>query len=149
VTFASPGAQTPVFARTATKWLEYGELEPDVVTIWTASNDIAHGRPLGDIQRDWTAIVSRARELWPDARIYAMTEPPRGLDAPEEETRLAWNAWLGLVPAGIDRVIDADYALRDPLRPSQLRGDVDADGIHFSARGHSIVAGLVPVPRLD
>ncbi|GLK16284.1 SGNH/GDSL hydrolase family protein [Herbiconiux flava] len=148
VTFASPGAQTPVFAPASAKWQEYGELDPDVVTIWTASNDIAHGRPLADIQRDWSAIVSTVKRLWPDARVYAMTEPPRDLGPAEEQTRLDWNAWLGLVPPGVDRVIDADYALRDPLQPSLLRPDVDADGIHFSARGHSIIAGLVPVPRL-
>ncbi|MGD8193706.1 SGNH/GDSL hydrolase family protein [Herbiconiux sp. P18] len=147
ITFASPGAQTPVFTPTAQKWNEYGDIDPDVVTLWTASNDIAHGRPLGDIQRDWSAILSRVRQLWPEARVYAMTEPPRGLTGGAEQTRLDWNAWLALVPPGVDRVIDADYALRDPASPSRLRADVDADGIHFSARGHSLIAGLVPVPR--
>ncbi|MCS5735450.1 SGNH/GDSL hydrolase family protein [Herbiconiux daphne] len=149
ISFASPGAETPVFARDAAKWREFGDLDPDIVTIWAASNDIAHGRPLADIQRDWGSIVTHVHALWPDAVVYAMTEPPRNLTGAEEETRLAWNAWLSLGPFGVDRVLDADYALRDPLAPSTLRPDVNADGIHFTARGHSLVAGLIPAPRSD
>jgi hypothetical protein len=149
VSFASPGAETTVFANDATKWQEFGELDPDIVTVWAASNDIAHGRALDDIQRDWGSIVTHVHALWPDAVVYAMTEPPRGLTGAAEETRLAWNSWLSLGPFGVDRVLDADYTLRDPLEPSLLRADVDADGIHFSARGHSLVAGLIPAPRRE
>ncbi|WP_382308854.1 SGNH/GDSL hydrolase family protein [Herbiconiux sp. UC225_62] len=149
VSFASPGAETTVFAPGATKWNEFGELDPDIVTIWTASNDIAHGRPLADIERDWGAVVTQVHALWPDATVYALTEPPRNLSGAAEQTRLDWNSWLSLGPYGVDRVLDADYTLRDPLQPSVLRPDVNADGIHFSARGHSLVAGLIPAPRVD
>ncbi|MCS5717353.1 SGNH/GDSL hydrolase family protein [Herbiconiux sp. CPCC 205763] len=148
VSFASPGAETTVFAPGAAKWDEFGELDPDIVTIWAASNDIAHGRPLADIERDWGAVVTQVHTLWPDATVYALTEPPRDLGGAAEKTRLDWNAWLALGPYGVDRVLDADYALRDPLKPSVLRPDVNADGIHFTARGHSIVAGLIPAPRV-
>jgi hypothetical protein len=149
VSFASPGAETTVFAPGAAKWNEFGELDPDVVTIWTASNDIAHGRPLADIERDWGAVVTHVQALWPDATVYALTEPPRNLTGAAEQTRLDWNSWLSLGPYSVDRVLDADYALRDPLQPSVLRPDVNADGIHFTARGHSIVAGLIPAPRVE
>jgi hypothetical protein len=147
VSFASPGAETTVFAPDAAKWDEFGELDPDIVTVWTASNDIAHGRPLADIERDWGAVVTKVHTLWPEATVYALTEPPRNLTGAAEQTRLDWNAWLSLGPYDVDRVLDADYALRDPLHPSVLRDDVNADGIHFSARGHSLVAGLIPAPR--
>jgi len=147
VSFASPGAETTVFAPGNSKWQQFGELQPDIVTVWTASNDIAHGRPLADIQRDWTAVLAGVRARWPEAQVLAMTEPPRHLTGEAEATRLAWNAWLALVPAGVDRVLDADFALRDPAQPSELRPDVDADGTHFSARGHSLIADLVPAPR--
>ncbi len=146
VSFASPGAETTVFAPSAAKWNEFGELDPDIVTVWTASNDIAHGRPLADIQRDWGTVVTKVHALWPDAVVYAFTEPPRGLTGAAEQTRLAWNSWLSLSPHGVDRVLDADYTLRDPLDPSVLRPDVNADGIHFTARGHSLIAGLIPAP---
>ncbi|MFB2598973.1 SGNH/GDSL hydrolase family protein [Herbiconiux sp. P17] len=149
VSFASPGAETTVFAPGAAKWNEFGELDPDIVTIWTASNDIAHGRPLADIERDWGAVVTQVQTLWPDATVYALTEPPRGLTGAAEQTRLDWNSWLSLGPYGVDRVLDADYTLRDPQQPSALRPDVNADGIHFSARGHSLVAGLIPASRVD
>ncbi|SDY74413.1 SGNH/GDSL hydrolase family protein [Herbiconiux ginsengi] len=148
VSFASPGAETTVFGPGAAKWTEFGELDPDIVTIWTASNDIAHGRPLADIERDWGAVVTQVQALWPDATVYALTEPPRDLSGAAERTRLDWNSWLSLGPYGVDRVLDADYTLRDPQQPSVLRPDVNADGIHFTARGHSLIAGLIPAPRL-
>lgn len=151
VTFASPGSQTSLFAAGDELWQEFGspeELDPDIVTVWAASNDIARSRPLRDIQRDWGVLVTRVRTQWPDAVVYAMTEPPRGLAAPEEATRLAWNAWLSTAPFGLDRVIDADYLLRDPLEPSVLRADVNADGIHFTGRGHSVIASQIPAPRV-
>lgn len=147
VSLASPGAEASVFAPAAAKWEAFADVSPDVVTIWTASNDIARGHPLADIQRDWSEVLAGVTARWPSAAVYALTEPPRGLTGAEEQTRLAWNEWLSLVPPGVDRVLDADAVLRDPLAPAELRPDVDADGVHFSARGHALVAGLVPVPE--
>jgi hypothetical protein len=152
VTFASPGAQTSLFADGTELWQEFGpvdELDPDIVTVWAASNDIARGRPIADIKRDWGVLVTRVHDQWPHAVVFAMMEPPRGLAAPQEQTRLAWNTWLSGAPYGIDRVIDADYLLRDARDPSLLRDDVDADGIHFTGRGHSLIASQIPAPRRE
>ncbi|GAA2225799.1 hypothetical protein GCM10009851_07000 [Herbiconiux moechotypicola] len=150
VSLAAPGSLTSLFARGTEVWREYEDatgLSPDVVTIWAASNDIARGRPLADIQRDWGAVVNRVRTLWPEAQVVAMTEPPRRLDAERESVRVAWNAWLATAPYGVDRVIDADGLLRDPLDPSRLRAEVDADGIHFTELGHSLLASQLAAPR--
>ncbi|WP_368497966.1 SGNH/GDSL hydrolase family protein [Herbiconiux sp. A18JL235] len=148
VSLAAPGSLSSLFAGGSELWQQYGDdLEPDIVTVWAASNDIARGRQLADIQNDWGAVVTRVRTLWPDATVYAMTEPPRALSGAEESTRLAWNAWLSTLPYGIDRVVDADFLLRDPQQPDRLRSDVDADGIHFTARGHSLIAAQIPAPR--
>jgi lysophospholipase L1-like esterase len=149
ISLAAPGSQTPLFAQGTEVWREFGapaELEPDLVSVWAASNDIARGRPLADIQRDWGAIVTRVRTLWPEARIMAVTEPPRRLDAERERVRAEWNAWLSTAPYGVDRVIDADGLLRDPVDTSRLRPEVDADGIHFTELGHSLIASQLPSP---
>lgn len=146
VSLAAPGAEASVFAPSAAKWSAFVDVSPDIVTVWTASNDIARGHPLVEIQRDWSEVVAGVVARWPEAAVYALTEPPRGLTGAEEQTRLAWNEWLSLVPPGVDRVLDADAVLRDPGAPSELRSDVDADGVHVSARGHSLVAELVPGP---
>ncbi|WP_291046943.1 SGNH/GDSL hydrolase family protein [Herbiconiux sp.] len=146
VSLAAPGAEASAFAPSAAKWEAFADVSPDIVTVWTASNDIARGHPLAEIRRDWSEVVAGVAARWPEAAVYALTEPPRGLTGAEERTRLAWNEWLLLVPAGVDGVLDADAVLRDPGAPSELRADVDADGVHFSARGHSLVAELVPAP---
>ncbi|MCS5722986.1 SGNH/GDSL hydrolase family protein [Herbiconiux sp. CPCC 203407] len=146
VSLAAPGAEASAFAPSAAKWEAFSDVSPDIVTIWTASNDIARGHPLAEIERDWSEVVAGVVARWPDAAVFALTEPPRGLTGAEEQTRLAWNEWLSLVPPGVDGVLDADAVLRDPGARSLLRADVDADGVHFSARGHALVAELVPVP---
>ncbi len=142
-TLAVPGAWTTSFGPESPKWVTYGEAEPDYVTIWSSSSDLASGRPVGDVQLSMQVLVERARTLWPEARILGFTEPPRSNDANADASRRQYNAWILTQPLGLDAIVDVDRHLTDPADPLELRPDVSADGAHLNGAGHDLVADLV------
>lgn len=141
-TLAVSGAWTTSFGPESPKWMTYGEADPDYVSIWSSSSDLASGRPLADVQASMQVIVERARKLWPDARIIGFTEPPRSNSAEVDVSRTAYNTWIRTKPLGLDAVVDADAALTDPAHPLALEAGMTADGTHFNAAGHELMASL-------
>ena len=78
--------------------------------------------------------------LWPEAKIIAFTEPPRGVTGEGETLRTQWNTFLRSMPPQIDALVDADEILKDPENPSVLNPVYDGDGSHFSPDGHMVIA---------
>ncbi|MBT2498963.1 hypothetical protein J7E25_07625 [Agromyces sp. ISL-38] len=141
-TLAVSGAWTTSFGPESPKWMTYAGAVPDYVSIWSSSSDLASGRTLADVQASMQVLVERARKLWPDARIIGFTEPPRSNKADVDASRTAYNTWIRTKPLGLDAVVDADAALTDPADPLALQAGMTADGAHFNAAGHELVASL-------
>ena len=67
---------------------------------------------------------------------------------PENEAgRQALNDWIR--QAGFDAVLDFDAVARDPARPTHLRAELDADGLHPSMAGYRAMADAFPLDFLD
>lgn len=141
-TLAVSGAWTTSFGPQSPKWMTYGKADPDFVSIWSSSSDLASGRSLVDVQASMQVLVDRARKLWPEARIIGFTEPPRSNSADVDVSRTAYNEWMRTKPLGIDAVVDADAAVTDPANPLALEAGMTADGTHFNAAGHELMAKL-------
>ena len=144
VNMASSGAVTTDFRADSTKWERFAGIDPQIVTIWAASNDLSDGHPFDEVQRNWLEILATVKSQWPDAAVYAMTEPPRGLTGSSEATRDEWNEWMRSVPDGLSGVIDADALLRGQADPTHLGPLYDADGVHVNEAGHALIADAVP-----
>jgi lysophospholipase L1-like esterase len=68
---------------------------------------------------------------------------------PENEAdRQKLNAFIRR-PGGFDGVLDFDALTRDPARPSQLRHELDNDGLHPSMAGYQAMADAFPLGWLD
>lgn len=66
-------------------------------------------------------------------------------DAQNEADRQAINAWIR-APGHFDAIIDFDWLMRDPKRPSYLRPDYDlGDGLHPSVKGYRAMGQAVPL----
>ncbi|RXZ72201.1 SGNH/GDSL hydrolase family protein [Agromyces albus] len=141
-TLAVSGAWTTSFGPQSPKWMTYGNADPDYVSIWSSSSDLASGRSLVDVQASMKVLVDRARKMWPEARIIGFTEPPRSNSADVDVSRTAYNVWMRTKPLGIDAVVDADAALTDRANPLALEAGMTADGAHFNAAGHELMAKL-------
>ncbi|TQL53198.1 GDSL-type esterase/lipase family protein [Subtercola boreus] len=137
---STPGSLTTQFAPDSPKWNIYTDLDPDAFVLWSASNDIANGVPFDELKTAWLATLGKAKELWPNARVFVMTEPGRGLAEQREGLRVAWNDWLKSDTSGDFTVVDADAALSDPAQPDQLDPAINGDGIHPSPAGFARVA---------
>ncbi len=142
-TLAVPGAWTTSFGPDSLKWRTYGDATPDYVTFWASSSDLDSGRPVADVQLSMQVLVAHARSLWPQARVIAFTEPPRGSDAKTDAARAEYNRWLRTKPLELDAVVDADRILVDPADPHSLRPEITADGSHLNPAGHRLVAGML------
>lgn len=68
--------------------------------------------------------------------------------AENEADRQALNAWLR-EPGRFDALVDFDALMRDPVRPTHLRAEVDNDGLHPSLAGYRVMAEAFPVELLD
>lgn len=94
----------------------------------------------------YAQMVMKARER--GIKAIGATIMPYGRSStykmtPESEAaRQAINAWIR-APGHFDAVIDFDAAMRDPNAPSQLRADVDNDGLHPSIAGYKAMAEAV------
>ncbi|PPF88255.1 hypothetical protein C5B96_02965 [Subtercola sp. Z020] len=137
---SAPGSWTTNFPPDSPKWELYDGLQPDAFVLWSASNDLAGGQSIDVLRSAWLAALGRAQERWPDARLFAMTEPGRGLTGPLEANRVLWNASLRADTSGLFTVIDADALLSDPDRPSLLDPAIDGDGIHPTPAGNQRIA---------
>ena len=141
-TLAASGAWTLNYPPESPKWTTYGDAQPDYVAMWDASNDIANGQTLEQVQGSYQVVLARARQQWPDAVFYGFTEAPRSIPPELDSVRVAWNAWLLTADLGLAGVIDADAALRDPGSPEALDPELTSDGIHLNLAGHQLVAQL-------
>jgi acyl-CoA thioesterase-1 len=123
------------------------DLQPSVVTVWLAVNDLADGVPLETYRADLDTLLSTlARQT--HARVYVANIPdltvlPAFRDSPSEELRAEiqrWNAEIAdSVKANGGTLVDLFNGwseLRD--RPDY----VSRDGLHPSSRGHTRVAEI-------
>lgn len=117
-------------------------IDPDYVSLWSASNDIFSDRPLVDVQTSFLMLLDRVRTRWPDAGIVAFTEPPRGGPQNFDTVRLAWNDWLLTTELGLTGVVDTASVLTNPADPLNLLPELTSDGAHLSLKGHQLVADL-------
>lgn len=137
---SAPGSWTTNFPVDSPKWELYQGLDPDAFVLWSASNDLAGGQSIEVLKTAWLAALGRAHGLWPDARLFAFTEPGRGLTGQLEQNRLQWNEWLTSDTSGRFTVIDTAALLSDPSHPGDLNPDIDGDGIHPTPAGYHLVA---------
>ncbi|RFA11455.1 hypothetical protein B7R21_12125 [Subtercola boreus] len=137
---SAPGSWAADFPADSPKWDLYPGLKPDAFVLWAASNDIAGGADVEALKGEWLASLARAEVLWPEARMFAFTEPGRGLTGQLEENRVRWNDWLRGDTSGAFTVVDADALLSDPDRPNQLRPAIIGDDAHPAPAGYALVA---------
>ncbi|UDF12636.1 SGNH/GDSL hydrolase family protein [Antiquaquibacter oligotrophicus] len=124
------------------KWTTFEGMTPDFVTLWAASNDIASAQPIEAVRVAFLTMLDRARALWPEAKIVAFTEPPRGNTSELDAVRVEWNEWLLSNEVGLFAVVDVATPLADPGDPLVLRPELTSDGSHLSLAGHELVASL-------
>lgn len=137
---AAVGAWTTNFLPDSQKWALARQIDADIVSIWSSSSDLVSGAPLDDVGVAWVAIVDQVRRAWPDAKIVAFTEPPRGASGEGEALRIAWNDFLRSMPDQIDALVDIDEIVADANDPSVLASQYDGDGSHLSPEGNARVA---------
>lgn len=134
------GSWTANFLPTSPKWALASAVDPDYVAIWSSSSDLVAGATLNDVGVAWVAVIDEARRVWPNAKIVAFTEPPRGAQGAGEATRNAWNEFLRTKPAQLDALVDVDVLVADPSDPSVLDPEINGDDSHMSPAGNARVA---------
>lgn len=106
---------------------------------------------LGELKAGFAAMARSARER--GVCLMVGTVMPYGGSGyyqpkPENEAdRQALNAWIR--QQGFDAVLDFDALARDPARPTHLRAELDADGLHPSMAGYRAMADAFPLGFLD
>jgi len=107
---------------------------------------------LAELKAGFTDLAQRARVR--GVCLFVSTVLPysgSGYYSPQPENeadRVALNAWLR-EPGRFDTLVDFDALMRDPARPSHIRGDVDNDGLHPSLAGYRVMADAFPLELLD
>ncbi|WP_131588731.1 SGNH/GDSL hydrolase family protein [Mycolicibacterium phlei] len=155
---AVSGSWIAHYGSSSTRWDHYNTLatplKPDAVIFMAAnSSDVASGTgsptDIGIAKSNTVAAITKARAVFPDSRLIVTNIPPRvGFTAGDlENARLEVNEWMMTCPAGAEQCLDVDSLLTDWADPARLRDVYDADGTHWSPRGHSVVARLIPVRR--
>ena len=106
---------------------------------------------LSEMKAGFSALARRARER--GICLMVGTVMPYGGSGyyqpkPENEAdRRALNDWIR--QSGFDAVMDFDALARDPARPTHLRAELDADGLHPSMAGYRAMADAFPLEFLD
>jgi hypothetical protein len=99
------------------------------------ANDIKGGRTLAQLQADYINCLINLRAIVGGAvPVYALTVMPESMSNPNEGVRLAFNNWLGQLPAGITDVIDVESEMRS-TQSSALDSQLTCDSIHPSHAG--------------
>jgi lysophospholipase L1-like esterase len=121
------------------------------VIISEGVNDLGGSRPDSAFSTA-TQLVAAYQQLIARAharrlRVYGATMLPFGgsnYDAPQREAaRGRINEWIRR-SGEFDAVIDFDAALRDPAKPSHLRGDADSgDHLHPNENGYRLMADAI------
>ncbi|MDF2443059.1 MAG: hypothetical protein JWR01_1262 [Subtercola sp.] len=137
---SAPGSWTANFPADSPKWELYPGLKPDAFVLWAASNDIAGGADVDALKAEWLSSLARAKQLWPDAKMFAFTEPGRALTGQLEANRVRWNDWLRSDTSGAFTVVDADALLSDPDHPDRLDPAINGDDAHPAPAGYARVA---------
>ncbi|MFC4950335.1 GDSL-type esterase/lipase family protein [Pseudonocardia sp. GCM10023141] len=123
------------------------------VVLHIGTNDIAAGRPAGEIIAGLERYTERARAAGKRVFLTTITPSvagPHGTPA-ALSTRAAVNAWvLGEGREHADGVFDFAAAVADPAQPARLAPAFDSgDGLHLSAAGYQALARAVDVARLS
>lgn len=106
---------------------------------------------LGELKAGFNAMARRARERGVCLMVgTVMPYGGSGYYQPKTENeadRQALNDFIR--QAGFDAVLDFDALARDPARPTHLRAELDADGLHPSMAGYRAMADAFPLAFLD
>lgn len=127
------------------KWSRFGgTAKPDSVVIAAGSNDIFTGSSLASVQSTAQTVASLARERLAQA-VYVTTILPReGVTGAQEDTRRAYNTWLGTLPAGVRDRVDIVPAVSTD--DETLIDSLDADGVHLNTAGYAAIAASITRP---
>ena len=139
---AAPGSWTADFLPDSAKWALAPKIDADYVVVWASSSDLVAGTSVNDVGSAWVAVVQKAQQEWPNARIIAFTEPPRGAKGDGENARGQWNEFLRSNPTQVACVVDVDRAVSDPSDPHVLDPKYNGDGSHMSPAGNAFVGVL-------
>lgn len=139
---AVPGAWSSNFLPDSPKWQLAKDVDADYVVLWASSSDLVAGTSVDDVGVVWVSIIDKARAVWPNAKIIAFTEPPRGASGSGEAARNTWNDFLRAGPSQAACVVDVDAAVKDPANPHVIAPQYNGDDSHFSPAGHEEIAGL-------
>ncbi|WP_051228690.1 GDSL-type esterase/lipase family protein [Pleomorphomonas oryzae] len=134
---------------------DLSHLRPEAAVLLIGTNDLAGGTPACAVTIGIENIVGRLRSLWPEARIFVLTIPPRGADFHVLDAgRLEVNRGIGALADRIDGVhavsIDDDaftcgqYGKRPSADGQRLSCDnYVEDNLHFSTKGYVELARIL------
>ncbi|MBW8891151.1 MAG: SGNH/GDSL hydrolase family protein [Burkholderiales bacterium] len=107
---------------------------------------------LAELQKGLATLARQARER--GVCLFVSTVMPYGgsgyyqPQVENEADRQSLNTWIRQ-PGRFDGVVDFDALMRDPVRPSHLKREVDNDGLHPSMAGYQAMADAFPVEWLE
>lgn len=134
---ATAGTMTNATQLAAIDAIFNGALNYNIASIWGGANDIQAGRTAADIYTDLTTWFSGRHAV--GFKTMCLCVVKMNKPAPFLVTRAALNASILANAAGFDQVLDLDSIPGTP-------GDginYDADGIHLTTAGQTVVLGLV------
>jgi acyl-CoA thioesterase-1 len=124
------------------------DLQPSIVTVWLAVNDLAAGVTLESYQVDLDLMLGTLRQQT-QARVYVANLPdltflPAFNNRDREELSAEvqrWNSAIAASVAAHDAVLVDLFTGWDELREQQ-RNYVSSDGLHPTSRGYRRLAEL-------
>ena len=120
---------------------------PRIIVLNAGGNDLSAGRSPEEVRNAARALVRKVTTSLPDTRIIAVSLPPVVRAAKSAESLAIIKRTNALLSALADEepaleFVDLFPAFAAPDGPTRTELFVD-DGIHFSAQGYRIVAGLL------
>ena len=120
---------------------------PFRVIIWGGVNDVGAGTSSATIQANLQAMYDYCK-VTKGYEVFAVTITPADTNtAPNNVVRTTVNDWIKAVPSGVDRVIDAWTAVRDPADSTIRLAEYAVplpDIVHLNDVGQAVVMSLFP-----
>jgi lysophospholipase L1-like esterase len=120
-------------------------LKPKVVVFYAGDNDVASGRTAEQVRDDTRAFLAEVHRLAPEARVVILGIKPSVRRWEQFATQTKANAYVKELCEADPKAIFIDLA-PPMLGPDGTMPSADlfiADGLHLSAKGYGIAAGLL------